>query len=74
MAHKSLDDRIDSVFQSDSAVNEAMRIAVAEALERHKRAGQPIAVWRDGKVVWIAAEDIRVPVIRKPPKRSRKSA
>ena len=74
MTQKSLDDKIDSVFQSDTAVNEALAIAVAEALERHKRAGEPIAVWRGGKVVWIDAKDIRVPAVRKPSHRSRKSA
>jgi hypothetical protein len=58
---QQLDDEIDRVFQSDTAVSEALRVAVAEALERHKRAGKPIAVWRDGKVVWVAADDINVP-------------
>ena len=38
-----------------------MRTAVREALLEHKRAGNPIAAWRDGKVVWIPPEKIRVP-------------
>ena len=37
---------------------EALDRAVREALALHKRAGNPVAVWRDGKVVWIAPEDI----------------
>jgi len=37
---------------------EEMRLAVREALALHKRAGNPVAVWRDGKVQWIAPEDI----------------
>lgn len=37
---------------------EAMRLAVREALALHKQAGNPVAVWRDGRVVWIAPEDI----------------
>ena len=28
---------------------------------RHKRLGNPIVVWRDGKVVWVPAEEIQVP-------------
>jgi hypothetical protein len=39
---------------------EALRLAIADALIRHKRAGQPIATWRDGRVVWIAPDDIPV--------------
>ena len=36
----------------------AMRRAVREALLDHKRAGNPVCVWRDGRVVWIEPEDI----------------
>lgn len=32
--------------------------AVALAIEEHRRLGNPIAVWRDGKVVWIPPEEI----------------
>lgn len=39
---------------------DAMREAVREALVLHKLAGHPIAVWRDGRVVWIQPEDIPV--------------
>jgi hypothetical protein len=36
----------------------AMQLAVREAIWRHKLAGHPVAVWRDGHVVWIQPEDI----------------
>lgn len=39
-----------------SAINHSIRNAVLQ----HKRAGNPIATWRDGKVVWIPAEEIEV--------------
>jgi hypothetical protein len=39
----------------------AMRKAVREAVLRHKLLGQPIAVGRDGKVVWIRPEEIEIP-------------
>lgn len=35
-----------------------MRQAVREALMRHKQAGNPVAVWRNGRVEWIRPEDI----------------
>lgn len=39
---------------------DAMREGVREALLRHKMAGNPVAAWRDGRVVWIQPEDIPV--------------
>jgi hypothetical protein len=41
-------------------IEDALGRAVRKALLRHKQAGNPIAVWRDGAVVWIAPEDIPV--------------
>jgi len=41
-------------------IQEALNKGVRDALRRHKQAGNPVAVWRDGKVVWIAPEDIPV--------------
>jgi hypothetical protein len=37
-----------------------MRRAVREALLRHKRLGNAVAVWRNGKVVWIPPDEIPV--------------
>lgn len=37
---------------------EALRKAVAEAIAEHRRHGVPIAVWRNGKVVRISADQI----------------
>ena len=42
------------------AILEAMRLAVREALLDHKRAGNPICVWRNNQVEWIQPEDILV--------------
>jgi hypothetical protein len=39
---------------------EALKKAVAEAIAEHHRNGIPIAVWRNGKVVRIAADQIEV--------------
>lgn len=41
-----------------AGILEAMSLAVREALAIHKRAGNPVAVWRNGRVEWIAPEDI----------------
>jgi len=42
------------------AIEAAMRAAVDEALLIHKRAGLPVVVWENGKVVWIPADQIVV--------------
>ena len=39
---------------------EALRKAVAEAIAEHRRNGVPIAVWRNGKVVRIPADQIEI--------------
>ena len=37
---------------------DAIGSAVEEAIRDHKRAGNPIAEWRDGKVVIVPPEEI----------------
>jgi hypothetical protein len=50
----------------------ALDRAVYEALRVHKLLGQSVVTWRDGKVVWVAPEDIPVDVIqRRAPRRAR---
>ncbi len=37
---------------------EEVQLAVREALLKHKRDGNPVAIWKDGRVQWIPPEDI----------------
>lgn len=39
-------------------VRRALRAAIQEALQYHKRVGNPVAIWRDGKVAWVDPRDI----------------
>jgi hypothetical protein len=41
----------------------AMRLAVRRALIQHKRDGDPVVVWEDGRVRWIPADEIVIPDI-----------
>ena len=41
----------------------AMREAVREALLRHKQLGNPVAVWEDGQVVWLAPDEIPTEIV-----------
>jgi hypothetical protein len=36
----------------------ALQIAVADVIQERRRAGEPVVVWRNGKVVRIAASRI----------------
>ncbi|MGQ0732222.1 MAG: hypothetical protein ACT4QD_01050 [Acidobacteriota bacterium] len=49
---------IDDLFEDGRAIDEALRLAAADARRLHKRLGHPMAIWRDGRVVWVAPEDI----------------
>ena len=44
--------------QDVDVVEEALARAVGDALRTHKRAGNPVPEWRDGKVRWLTPEEI----------------
>ena len=39
---------------------EALKKAVADTIADHKRTGDPIVIWRDGKIVKIPADQIEL--------------
>jgi hypothetical protein len=39
----------------------ALREAVAKTIEDHRRTGDPLVMWRDGKVVLIPADELIPP-------------
>ena len=51
---------IAEIFSDDPAIEKALKEAVRQALLQHKQAGNPVAAWRNGKVVWIPPEEIEV--------------
>lgn len=54
-------------FWSDEEVDRAIKDAVRGALNQHGRKGNPVAVWRDGKVTWVRVEDVMPEVVRVEP-------
>ena len=46
-------DKIEEIFADEKQITEVLQQAVREAVEMHKRDGNPIATWKDGKVIWI---------------------
>ncbi len=55
------DKTIDEIFADGTLIDLALKQAGESALWRHKQAGNPVAVWREGKVLWIPPEEIPVP-------------
>lgn len=36
----------------------ALKEAVREVVERHKESGRPLAIWKNGKVAYVSAEQV----------------
>lgn len=53
-------DRIEEAIADLEKITEALATGAREALKRHKQAGNPVVVWRDGKMVWIKPEEIQI--------------
>jgi hypothetical protein len=48
-------------FRNTERIEKLLQLGVREALRMHKCFGNPIAVWRDGKVVIVPPEEIEIP-------------
>jgi len=53
-------DNIAEAFADPERITQALAQGVRDALLKHKQAGNPIVIWRDGKIVWIKPEEIAV--------------
>jgi hypothetical protein len=59
MDHVSADEPdISKLFAEGTQIDRAIRKATIEAVRAHKAAGNPVATWQAGKVVWIAPEQL----------------
>lgn len=52
-------DKIEEALADRERLTEALAAGVREALRKHKQAGNPIVIWRDGKMVWLTPEEIQ---------------
>ena len=59
-SNKKVDPANDLFVRYSQEINQAYERAVREALLKHKRAGNPVPVERDGKIVWLQPEEIHV--------------
>lgn len=56
-------DKISAAFENKNLITRALALGVRAALIKHKRAGNPVVVWKNGKTVWLKPEEITVPEI-----------
>ena len=49
---------VESVFAEGTAIDAALDRAVRAALIVHKKLGQSVVIWHDGKVVWVRPDQI----------------
>ena len=54
---------IEAVMRDDKAVNEAFVAAYRRTVFRHRHLGQPLVVWKDGRVVEVSADDVDLPAV-----------
>ena len=52
---------------------EALKLAVYEAIKDHERTGDPVAIWKNGKAVWVPAGKVKIkkPRLKYQPKHGR---
>ena len=55
---KKRKDKIAEAFANPEKITQALTQGVREALLKHKQAGNPVVVWRNGKMVWLKPEEI----------------
>lgn len=53
MANKNMSD-----IKLHAGANKAIKEAVREVIEDHKRTGRPVVIWRNGKVAKIPASQL----------------
>ncbi|HAN73686.1 MAG TPA: hypothetical protein DCQ63_04895 [Planktothrix sp. UBA8402] len=42
-------------------IDAGVKVAIAKALDKHRKLGESISVWQDGKVITLNAEEIPQP-------------
>ena len=60
MNNSTQPDLLQELFEDGKRLDYLAKEAVRDALREHKRLGQSVVVWQDGKVVTVAPGDIPV--------------
>lgn len=54
------DDKISQIMGDSEKVREIIQTGINDALLKHKQAGNPVCSLKNGKVVWVDAQDILI--------------
>ena len=46
------------LVEDGEVIDEALKQGVRDAMLRHKQAGLPVFIYRDGKAAWVMAQDL----------------
>ena len=49
---------LDRLFEDGQEIDAALKEAARDARRLHKALGNPMATWKDGRVVWVQPGDI----------------
>ena len=63
---------ITAIFRDGKLIDSAIAASAREAIRRHKQAGVPMAIWRNGKVVCVDAAELETKPRKAHSKRRRK--
>lgn len=53
-----VEDNITRILNDPEKVRDIIQLGINKALLEHQQAGNEVCVWRDDRVVWVAAEKI----------------
>lgn len=57
---------IDDFFKDPMFISKTIQAGMNKELLKHKQAGNPVCTWRNGKVVWIAPEELKINLYDEP--------
>ncbi len=58
-------DALSALMDDDARLDQLAREAVQDALQEHKRNGQSVVVWQDGKIVTLLPGEIPSPCLKR---------
>ena len=53
-------DQISIILNDGERVRQIIQSGINEALLKHKQAGNPVCGLKDGKIIWLDPEDIKI--------------
>lgn len=54
------EDQISKILNDAEKVREIIQSGIHAALLKHKQAGNPVCTWKNGKVIWVSPQNIKI--------------